>query len=184
MDGGRNGSERSVLRRILVIGGWLVLAAGAACSKTSLPPEGWELADGGALYDVVGDSEPAAVLVIDPGACLQCTGILGEWLQLRHAGSGRFLVVYSRRATETERRILLTYSVPHDGTIVSGGPESAETPMEILFRSGHAVYRAYPVSPATSPLLRELRDRSLADVAASPPTQAMADPQPVSSIRR
>jgi hypothetical protein len=121
--------------RLRVLVGLLVLG----CSGPTIPPERWQLAGRRPLGELVTDSAPTAVLVIDPGEYSRCLGIVAPWLEWRRSGAGRFLLLLSRPPDATERRILIAAGIRFDETIVRGPPADS-TPMELVFRGGRILY--------------------------------------------
>jgi len=146
------------------------------CSGPTIPPERWQLADGRPLGELVTDSAPTAVLVIDPGEYSRCLGIVAPWLEWRRSGAGRFLLLLSRPPDATERRILIAAGIPFDGTIArDASPDS--TPMELVFRGGRVLYTDAALRGSSSVLLGKLRTMSLGKFAASVQTKTQTSPE-------
>jgi hypothetical protein len=158
--------------RLRVLVGLLVLG----CSGPTIPPERWQLAGGRPLGELVTDSAPTAVLVIDPGEYSRCLGIVAPWLEWRRSGAGRFLLLLSRPPDATERRILIAAGIRFDETIVRGPPADS-TPMELVFRGGRILYADAGLRGPSSVLLEKLRTMSLGEFAASVQTKTQTSPE-------
>jgi hypothetical protein len=158
----------------------------AGCSDATEAPERWRTTDERPLHDLVDHDGATAVLVVDPGRCLQCLGILAEWLERRRAGAGRFVVLLSRPPNPAERRILIGAGIPVDDTLARG-PATEDTPMELVLRDGRTVFTSGRLTGPTSGLLRTLRTMSLEGFADSIEARPRGDPDildPPSSARR
>jgi hypothetical protein len=145
------------------------------CSGPTIPPERWQVADGRLLPELVSDSAPTAVLVIDPADYPRCLGVLAQWLDWRRSAAGRFLLLLSRSADATERRILIAAGIRFDGTITRGPPPDS-TPMELVFGGGRVLYADARVRGPDSVLLDKLRTISLREFAASVQTKTLNAP--------
>jgi len=159
--------------RLRVLMGVLLLG----CSGPTIPPERWQLADGRPLGELVTDSAPTAVLVIDPGEYSRCLGIVAPWLEWRRSGAGHFLLLLSRPPDATERRILIAAGIPFDGTIAQD-PLPDSTPMELVFCGGRVLYANAGLRGPSSVLLDKLRTMSLREFAASVQTKTQTPPEP------
>src|SRR5680860_249243 len=97
--------------------GLLVTIAGvcSACTLAPTPPEDWRLESGLRLTAMSGTSEPVVAIVLDPTECFSCISTVAEWLEWSRTGEGKLLLIFSRRPTEAEHRILLTSGVRSDG---------------------------------------------------------------------
>ena len=152
--------------RLRVLTGVLVLG----CSGPTIPPERWQLADGRTLGQLVTDSVPTAVLVIDPGEFSRCLGVVAPWLEWRRSGAGHFLLLLSRPPDATERRILIAAGIPFDGTITRD-PRPDSTPMELVFLGGRVLHADAGLRGSSSVLLDKLKTMSLGEFADSVQTQ-------------
>lgn len=152
-----------VLMCVLVLG----------CSGPTIPPERWQLADGRSLAELVADSAPTAVLVIDPGEYAKCFGIVAPWLEWRRSGAGHFLLLLSRPPDDTERRILIAAGIPIDGSIAQDRPVD-NTSIELVFRGGRVVYADAGLRGPSSALLDKLSTMSLGEFAVSVETKAQS----------
>ncbi len=161
----------SVAVRFPVLMGVLLLG----CSRPTIPPEHWQLADGRPLGELLMDSAPTAVLVVAPGECFQCLGIVAPWLEWRRGGAGRFLLLLSRPPDATERRILTAAGIPFDGTIAQDPPPDS-TPMELVFLGGRVLYAEGRLRGPSSVLLDKLRTMSLGEFADSVQTKTQTSP--------
>jgi len=141
-------------------------AIAVSCTHAPETPENWEMVNGERLGNWVGDGVASAVLVIDPGECLQCFGILAEWLEYRNGTDRRAFLLYSRPPDSLERRILISSGIHADGTI-ERGPPTGTTPMELVFLDGHPLYWNSGVFGPRSPLLQQLDTMSLEGFAAN-----------------
>lgn len=148
----------------------------AACARSHDPPETWRMFDGRPMQTLLTDGEPTVALVIDPGQCLQCLGIIAEWLDWNRRNPDRLLLVLSREPDETEKRILLAAGVPFSGAL-SRGPSADSTPVELVFKDGKVIYMDAAIRRPTSPLLEGLETNSLAAFIASagPEAQTLPD---------
>ena len=162
----------AVAVRLRVLIGVLLLG----CSGPTIPPERWQLADGRPLGELVTDSAPTAVLVIDPGEFHRCLGIVAPWLEWRRSGAGHFLLLLSRPPDATERRILIAAGIPFDGTIARDPPPDS-TPMELVFRGGGVLYADAGLRGPSSVLLDKLKTMSLGEFAASVQTKTQTPPE-------
>lgn len=136
----------------------LPILLGAACGRhAGTPASQWET-EGRPLpreHDSV-----VAVLAIDPSECLQCMGVVGEWLEWRRSSGEDVRIVLARPADDVERRILSAAGLRFDGTLTRG-PHPDSTPVEVVFKSGRAVYQASRVRGPSSVLIHALGRRNL-----------------------
>lgn len=96
------------------------------------------LQDGSTLGQRLGDAGSAVVLVMDPGDCFRCLGVLAEWLEWHRTG-GRFRLLFSRQPTDLERRLLIVAGLRPEPFMATGTPPPEHAPMELVVQEGRLV---------------------------------------------
>lgn len=144
--------------------GAIVLAVGfhVGCDRAERPPLEWRLRGGGTLGELVAEDDPAVVLVMDPSQCISCTNLLAVWLDWRQKNPAAFDLVLSRQPESWERFRLAP--LPVSG-ILAESLDIADLPSELVISDDQVVYRSPSLQGVSvSPLLSELRDKSLGDL--------------------
>lgn len=145
----------------------LTLLLAAACAADHSAREGWLLDDGTSLLSRAVADRPTVVLVLDPAEVFTCASTLSRWLEWRAGNPGRFLLVFTRPPSRSEKKRLLTVRLPLSGTLAE--PPGGKTPVELVIARGRMVYADSAIAETgRSVLLTALRRQSLDTFAAAP----------------
>ena len=151
--------------------GAMIMAIGflGGCDQAERPPLEWRMRGGGTLEELVAHDDPAVVLVMEPSQCISCTNLLAVWLDWRQENPAAFDLVLSRQPESWERFRLAP--LPVSG-ILAESLDIADLPTELVISDGQVVYRSPSLQGVSvSPLMSELRDKSLGDVILDLPVQ-------------
>jgi precorrin-6x reductase len=143
--------------------GLLMVALVGVCGYVRLrrPLEERELVVGASVASLVASYDTAVVLLYEPSDVFVCYGSLQPWLDWRRRHPGSVTLVFTRPATDAERKQLATYRVHPDATLrprIVDRLRPTESPAELLLAKGRVIATARVESrKLESPLFRRVR---------------------------